>query len=434
MDHGYEQASPMLGICGQCCLRGGHASQCSIGLRLHALHPMISHLGRRSFYTSEACRVYASHAIAPHAIRSLLQCILRFKCCESKGVAIRTAKAKCRGMSWRLSLLSAPLLSSLVRSASYHRFLPRSMLSLPSPAASPSRLHRSSSSSSSLSSMLSPPRWASRRRLSVSSLFSVSSLASSASSVSISISVSPDDDGGAQLRCLEVVHEEGSEREREQQQQHVHGIPRASSSSSSCIAAEAASSKSARGRQHQHHRRSISSSLSFLRLVRREDDVDEEENRSRNRNCRRMSSPPTPLRSAMRSPVHSPSPTTTTASSSLAGTGSAPGGPAATTPTSTSRPHTATSIASSSATGFVPRVSFDATQAAQLGSTGGGTGIEQSFTIRATTAGFVRTRESRTFLVATDLNEYSLHAMHWALDKLIEGEAGWLLPLCTAVS
>ena len=32
----------------------------------------------------------------------------------------------------------------------------------------------------------------------------------------------------------------------------------------------------------------------------------------------------------------------------------------------------------------------------------------------------MRSRESRTFLVATDLNEYSLHALHWSLDRLIE--------------
>lgn len=67
---------------------------------------------------------------------------------------------------------------------------------------------------------------------------------------------------------------------------------------------------------------------------------------------------------------------------------------------------------------YVARVSFDDTNST---GGGGGTGFDQSYTLRATTSGFVRTRESRTFLVATDMNAYSMHALNWAIDSLIEG-------------
>lgn len=125
-----------------------------------------------------------------------------------------------------------------------------------------------------------------------------------------------------------------------------------------------------------------------------------------------------PLKSALRSPASSP-PLERRRISMTTPAGSER--PTSATSASLSRPSTATSTTSATTTSssFIPRVSFDATQAAS-GSHGGGTGIEQSFTLRATTAGFVRSRESRTFLVATDLNEYSLHALHWSLDRLIE--------------
>jgi hypothetical protein len=87
---------------------------------------------------------------------------------------------------------------------------------------------------------------------------------------------------------------------------------------------------------------------------------------------------------------------------------------------------TSTSAMSSSSTrrrsshgAYVSRVSFDDTDTS---GGGGGTGFDQSYTLRATTSGFVRTRESRTFLVATDLNAYSMHALNWCIDSLIEGE------------
>lgn len=89
--------------------------------------------------------------------------------------------------------------------------------------------------------------------------------------------------------------------------------------------------------------------------------------------------------------------------------------------TSSSHSHHSNSNANSrrrsSHGGYVSRVSFDDTNASGRG---GGTGFDQSYTLRATTSGFVRTRESRTFLVATDLNAYSMHALNWCIDSLIE--------------
>jgi len=53
-------------------------------------------------------------------------------------------------------------------------------------------------------------------------------------------------------------------------------------------------------------------------------------------------------------------------------------------------------------------------------STGGGTGVTYSFTLSAKSAQFTRTRWSRTFLVCTDLNEYSVNAVNWLLKSLAE--------------
>ncbi|ORY59016.1 hypothetical protein BCR35DRAFT_309335 [Leucosporidium creatinivorum] len=54
------------------------------------------------------------------------------------------------------------------------------------------------------------------------------------------------------------------------------------------------------------------------------------------------------------------------------------------------------------------------------GSTGGGTGVNYSFTIGAKSSCFIRTRATRTYLVATDLNEYSVHALNWCLSSITE--------------
>ncbi|GAA5864904.1 hypothetical protein JCM3774_004267 [Rhodotorula dairenensis] len=52
--------------------------------------------------------------------------------------------------------------------------------------------------------------------------------------------------------------------------------------------------------------------------------------------------------------------------------------------------------------------------------TGGGTGVAYSFTLSAKSANYKRSRWSRTFLVATDLNEYSVNATDWLLDSFLE--------------
>ncbi|KAK4698245.1 hypothetical protein P7C70_g8037, partial [Phenoliferia sp. Uapishka_3] len=52
--------------------------------------------------------------------------------------------------------------------------------------------------------------------------------------------------------------------------------------------------------------------------------------------------------------------------------------------------------------------------------TGGGTGINYSFTVSAKSAGFERTKQTRTYLVGTDLNGYSVHALNWALSHLAD--------------
>ncbi|GAA5964842.1 hypothetical protein JCM8115_000122 [Rhodotorula mucilaginosa] len=52
--------------------------------------------------------------------------------------------------------------------------------------------------------------------------------------------------------------------------------------------------------------------------------------------------------------------------------------------------------------------------------TGGGTGVAYSFTLSAKSADYKRSRWSRTFLVATDLNEYSVNATDWLLDSFLE--------------
>lgn len=92
---------------------------------------------------------------------------------------------------------------------------------------------------------------------------------------------------------------------------------------------------------------------------------------------------------------------------------------AATTSSSSSTSQGHSNRRRSSHGAYVARVSFDDTNST---GGGGGTGFDQSYTLRATTSGFVRTRESRTFLVATDLNAYSMHALNWCIDSLIEGE------------
>ncbi|KAF9145492.1 hypothetical protein BG015_011881 [Linnemannia schmuckeri] len=62
--------------------------------------------------------------------------------------------------------------------------------------------------------------------------------------------------------------------------------------------------------------------------------------------------------------------------------------------------------------GYVARVGFD--------TLGCDTPAEYAFTLQARTEGWRRTRRSRTFLVGTDLNEYSSHALQWVMENMVE--------------
>ncbi|KAF9133277.1 hypothetical protein BGX30_012341 [Mortierella sp. GBA39] len=62
--------------------------------------------------------------------------------------------------------------------------------------------------------------------------------------------------------------------------------------------------------------------------------------------------------------------------------------------------------------GYIARVGFD--------TLGCDTHAEYAFTLQARTDGWRRTRRSRTFLVGTDLNEYSSHALQWVMENMVE--------------
>ncbi|KAG0306558.1 hypothetical protein BGZ97_000705 [Linnemannia gamsii] len=62
--------------------------------------------------------------------------------------------------------------------------------------------------------------------------------------------------------------------------------------------------------------------------------------------------------------------------------------------------------------GYVARVGFD--------TLGCDTPAEYAFTLQARTDRWRRTRRSRTFLVGTDLNEYSSHALQWVMENMVE--------------
>ncbi|KAH7044281.1 hypothetical protein BKA57DRAFT_469163 [Linnemannia elongata] len=62
--------------------------------------------------------------------------------------------------------------------------------------------------------------------------------------------------------------------------------------------------------------------------------------------------------------------------------------------------------------GYIARVGFD--------TLGCDTPAEYAFTLQARTVGWRRTRRSRTFLVGTDLNEYSSHALQWVMENMVE--------------
>ncbi|KAF9934312.1 hypothetical protein FBU30_002451 [Linnemannia zychae] len=77
------------------------------------------------------------------------------------------------------------------------------------------------------------------------------------------------------------------------------------------------------------------------------------------------------------------------------------------TPNSSSKPRR-----SSTADGYVSRVGFD--------TLGCDTTSEYAFTLQSKSDGWERTKHSRTFLVGTDLNDYSAHALNWVMENMVE--------------
>ncbi|KAF9279521.1 hypothetical protein BGZ68_007871 [Mortierella alpina] len=68
--------------------------------------------------------------------------------------------------------------------------------------------------------------------------------------------------------------------------------------------------------------------------------------------------------------------------------------------------------ASTAVDGYVARVGFD--------TLGCDDTAEYAFTLQAKTDGWRRTKTSRTFLVGTDLNDYSAHALQWVMENMVE--------------
>ncbi|KAG0292348.1 hypothetical protein BGZ96_004308 [Linnemannia gamsii] len=120
------------------------------------------------------------------------------------------------------------------------------------------------------------------------------------------------------------------------------------------------------------------------------------------------------LSSTTSTPIGSPSNSTTTSlSTNNDHTKDLPFGnsPSSTT----SKSHSRTTEAppkQRSKNGYVARVGFD--------TLGCDTPAEYAFTLQARTDGWRRTRRSRTFLVGTDLNEYSSHALQWVMENMVE--------------
>ncbi|KAF9114367.1 hypothetical protein BGX27_011000 [Mortierella sp. AM989] len=62
--------------------------------------------------------------------------------------------------------------------------------------------------------------------------------------------------------------------------------------------------------------------------------------------------------------------------------------------------------------GYVARVGFDTLDCEDT--------VQYAFTLQAKTDNWLRTKKTRTFLVGTDLNEYSSHALQWVMEKMLE--------------
>jgi hypothetical protein len=67
---------------------------------------------------------------------------------------------------------------------------------------------------------------------------------------------------------------------------------------------------------------------------------------------------------------------------------------------------------STSTDGYIARVGFD--------TLGGNDTTEYAFTLQSKTDNWKRTNKSRTFLIGTDLNDYSAHALHWVMENMVE--------------
>lgn len=69
------------------------------------------------------------------------------------------------------------------------------------------------------------------------------------------------------------------------------------------------------------------------------------------------------------------------------------------------------------------RVGFDTFESGRelaSAATGGGTGVVYAFSIGAKSPGYSRSRDTRSYLVATDLETWSSHALEWCVENLAE--------------
>ncbi|KAF8940120.1 hypothetical protein BGZ47_007875 [Haplosporangium gracile] len=98
---------------------------------------------------------------------------------------------------------------------------------------------------------------------------------------------------------------------------------------------------------------------------------------------------------------------TTTTNTTNSTSNSNENGPQPRTPATPTKPSRRAST-----TGYVSRVGFD--------TLGCDATSEYAFTLQSKTDGWSRSKHSRTFLVGTDLNDYSAHALHWVMENMVE--------------
>ncbi|KAG0271587.1 hypothetical protein BGZ95_000590 [Linnemannia exigua] len=118
------------------------------------------------------------------------------------------------------------------------------------------------------------------------------------------------------------------------------------------------------------------------------------------------------LSSTTSTPIGSPTNSTTTSLSTNPDPHHAKDNLSANSPASTTPRTTEAPPKQRSKNGYIARVGFD--------TLGCDTPAEYAFTLQARTDGWRRTRRSRTFLVGTDLNEYSSHALQWVMENMVE--------------